>query len=283
MPTDSKDIISSLARACLSRIYRPGQVYRIPFGPLRGLSLEYHPSVTYHAVLGLRDLRMLQKLGRALGASGALPKDCTVLDIGANIGLYSLWFAKRVVPGGRVYAFEPGPTARAMLEANMALNMVTNVEIVPAACCLHSGPTEFYLAQNHHCSSRDADSAGGGRSFEKITVEGVSLDDFRDSLPKREHLSLIKMDIEGGGVDAIPGGRVVFEKDRPLCIIESHTPAEDRAIAKMLLDCDYCAYRLTNEEWVRRLDRTHPDPDGVWGTIFAVPRHMEREFRLLLQ
>src|SRR5262249_19653362 len=53
-----------------------------------------------------------------LPAGLRLPPDALVLDIGANIGMFSL-FVSRLVPAGRVVAFEPGPDAYAALTANV--------------------------------------------------------------------------------------------------------------------------------------------------------------------
>ena len=49
------------------------------------------------------------------------PGDCC-LDVGAHVGFYVLQMAMWAAPGGRVIAFEPNPTARAVLEANVRLN-----------------------------------------------------------------------------------------------------------------------------------------------------------------
>ena len=52
----------------------------------------------------------------------AVRPGATVLDVGANVGAYTLMFATWVGPGGRVFAFEPAPDARAGLATHLALN-----------------------------------------------------------------------------------------------------------------------------------------------------------------
>ncbi|MGH9172983.1 MAG: hypothetical protein ACRD1H_01430, partial [Vicinamibacterales bacterium] len=54
--------------------------------------------------------------------------------------------------------------------------------------------------------------------------------------------------------------------------IESHTPDEDRAISRLITAHDYCAYRFTNRRIVTHPSETHPDPEGVWGTLLLYPR-----------
>jgi FkbM family methyltransferase len=69
----------------------------------------------------------------------------TILDIGANTGLYSL-IAKTVNPGTQVYAFEPLPSFNAALRKNIRLNGF-DVEVVEQAVSDFIGTAEFYAPQ----------------------------------------------------------------------------------------------------------------------------------------
>jgi hypothetical protein len=111
-----------------------------------------------------------------------------------------------------------------------------------------------------------------GAESTALSVPMTSLDVF---FAGRRGPDFIKIDIEGGGVFALPGCRRVLSEKRPFVLIESHTPAEDRAISKVLIDLDYRGFRLTNREWVRNPHLTHPDREGVWGTLLLVPRELE--------
>ena len=58
---------SRLVRGILGLYYREGHVYRVPFGPLRGLRLRYNSTINYHAMLGLWEVanfRVLTTLNR---------------------------------------------------------------------------------------------------------------------------------------------------------------------------------------------------------------------------
>ena len=59
----------------------------------------------------------------------------TFVDIGANIGIFSLLAARIVGPSGRVIAFEPVPITLEKLRANILLNDLQNITVVPAALC----------------------------------------------------------------------------------------------------------------------------------------------------
>ena len=57
----------------------------------------------------------------------------TVIDIGANLGVYSLPMARLVGKTGRVFAYEPGSEARTLLERSRELNAAINLDISPLA------------------------------------------------------------------------------------------------------------------------------------------------------
>jgi hypothetical protein len=56
----------------------------------------------------------------------------TAIDIGANLGVYSVPMARRVGPTGAVYSFEPASTTRAHLSRSVELNRCANLHLIPA-------------------------------------------------------------------------------------------------------------------------------------------------------
>jgi FkbM family methyltransferase len=63
-----------------------------------------------------------------------LPRDGVFVDIGANVGLYTLWAGKKLGPDGRVIAFEPQPEALRRLKANLSFNYIeAPVSVIEAA------------------------------------------------------------------------------------------------------------------------------------------------------
>jgi FkbM family methyltransferase len=195
-----------------------------------------------------------------------------VADVGANLGFYSLWFAGRV---NQVHAFEPAPEARAMLMENLAVNGTRNVSIVASACGDRQGAIDFFVADHHHRSSFDESWAGDRAT--KISIPVTSLDQYFADLGNNWP-DFIKMDIEGGGTSALPGAARCLREKRPLLLIESHTPQEDGAISDVLRTYDYAAYRFETKAWVQNRETTHPDPLGVWGTMFLCPSEKKHHF-----
>lgn len=274
---------SALARKVFGYYYRAGRTYVIPFGPLRGCRLRYEKMVTFHAMLGLLDRDIFRVMERVLVRSGSVPRNATVADVGANIGIYTLWFARVMAPRGRVYAFEPGPLALVLLKESVAVNRLANVEIEEQACGAEVGLASFHVAANFHTSSLVTENcAQMAGSTGTITVRQITLDAYFAEDSGRPAPDMIKMDIEGGGVFALPGCGKTVRRKRPFILIESHTPKEDRAISDLLLEHDYEAYRLTNRQWVGRREETHPTADGVWGTLLLCPREKADEIRRAL-
>ena len=272
---------SALARGILRLFYRPGGVYRVWVGPLRGLRLRYDPSVNFHAILGLWDSETFLILQRVLLESGLLPKNSVVADVGGNIGYYTMWLSRVAVASGQVYTFEPSPDALRLLRDNLNINGISNVTVIAEACGDHVGTADFFLANHHVLSSLHEEWPGRGQAPSgKITVRMTTLDAFFEMHCKAPRF--VKIDIEGGGTYALPGCRRIFMENRPFVLIESHMPNEDRAISDVLCNFRYRAFRLDDLKWVQRPDLIHPHKEGVWGTLFLVPdEHYEQVCAML--
>lgn len=99
----------------------------------------------------------------------------TTIDVGANIGMYTVALATRIGPAGRVLAFEPVPQTSHRLRANIALNGLENVELFEAAAGACPGFADVQLAND----SAYASLAGvkQGRAIGKrLSVRVTTLD-----------------------------------------------------------------------------------------------------------
>jgi len=272
---------SSLARSLLRLYFRDGKDYRVLFGPLKGYRLYYDSSINFHAALGIWDLEGLEILEKFFKGTGILNGEPCLADVGANIGFISLWYAKLMGGRGKVYAFEPAPGTLSILKKNLELNHSTNIEPVAKACSNNENDIEFFLAPHHHCSSLvESWASTKEQKAEKIVVKATTLDKF--FLNEGRWPDFIKMDIEGGGVYALKGCDLCVEKARPYFWIESHTPEEDRAISDLIVRHNYQAYRVQTRTWAKNLKNTHPDPDGVWGTLLLCPSEKAEQLKTVL-
>jgi FkbM family methyltransferase len=251
-----------IAGRLLRIYYRPGSFYRIPFGPMRGKYVEYDPSVNVDLMLGLHEPNTIEVF-RQLVRPGM-----TVVDIGANRGYFAVFLDHLVGPDGLVYAFEPVPGTFYALKRALDYNESRRVIAVQKAVSWQDGVTTIFLGTSHYMSSMNCDWAGeaGGT----VQVPCVQLDSFFESEGGRP--DLIKMDIEGGGVLALPGMSCLIQEYGPYLLLESHTPEEDRAIGKALMLADYEVFRVGADAPITNLESDYTDPFGVWGTVLGVPK-----------
>jgi FkbM family methyltransferase len=129
----------------------------------------------------------------------------TVLDIGANIGYYTLILARCVGPGGRVFAFEPDPENFALLKRNVECNGYHNVTLVNAALSNQAGTVKLHLCDENRGDHRIY-SSGDGRPA--IEVLALTTDDYCGGFADR--IRLIKMDVQGAE------GRVLLGMEKVL-------------------------------------------------------------------
>jgi FkbM family methyltransferase len=158
----------------------------------------------------------------------AVSKGDTVLDIGANYGLYTYHLSQAVGDSGCVYAFEPIPYTSGALRLVTKLLHLKNVHIVPKGCSDRTEMTAFVAPQQEggsitaglaHLASRKGDPAGrgGGIANQPIWCEVVALDEF---LPPMRELSFIKCDIEGAELFAFRGGQMTISRHHPTVLCE---------------------------------------------------------------
>ncbi|MBN1914146.1 MAG: FkbM family methyltransferase [Candidatus Omnitrophica bacterium] len=272
------DFNSVFLRKILGYFYKDGGIYKIPIGPLKGFRICYDKSINFHAVLGMWELQNLELLSIMLRKTGLINKDLVACDVGANIGLYSLWFYRYLSPGSVIYAFEPAPRTAEKLKHNVAINNASRVKIAELACTDKVGEADFFIGPGHHKSSLDREWASEGKACpEKIIVDAVTLDSFFYGKEKRQGPSLIKIDVEGAASLVLKGCKECVLKKRPFFLIESHNTIEDRAMCNLITDYEYKAYRITNHLWVKEPNETFPNLEGVWGTVFLGPAETHKQ------
>jgi FkbM family methyltransferase len=139
----------------------------------------------------------------------------TVVDVGANVGLYTLFMAGLVGPGGRVIAFEPDPDLAALLRDNCAANGAANVEAHPAA--LGSSADRLIL---HRLTLNSGENHLGsqGRSAFRRPVE-VDVAAF-DSLLPGVRPDFVKVDVQGWELNVLRGMEATLRESEALVYLE---------------------------------------------------------------
>jgi FkbM family methyltransferase len=143
-----------------------------------------------------------------------------VLDIGANIGYFTLLFAKLVGPRGHVFAFEPDPYSFDLLLKNINVNNYSNVTAFQFAVSDHDSELQLFRDRFNNLDHRTVSQAKGE---EVVVVKGVRLDDFLPTVLDRE-IDFIKMDIQGSEGWALEGMKNLVRQSNSIQILTEYWP-----------------------------------------------------------
>lgn len=159
-----------------------------------------------------------EPLETALIADLLKPGDVFV-DVGANIGYFTLLASKAVGAGGKSIAIEANPRTFRLLEANVALNRCANVDLRHVAAGEVPGFATMLEREPGNAGGDQVDFAAAAADIAAIKVERI--DELVGDLPVR----LIKLDIEGAEAKALRGATGLLERaDAPDLVFE-FTPA----------------------------------------------------------
>ncbi len=167
-----------------------------------------------------------------------IKKGDVVLDIGANIGYYTLIFARIVGENGKVFAFEPDPTNFSLLKKNVEINGYKNVELMQKAVSNKTEKIKLYLSRDNSGDHRIYDSSDGRQSIE---IESIRLDDyFKDY---NGAINFIKMDIQGAEGGVVQGMSNLLGKQKNITIITEFWPI---GLKRFGVEPDECLNLLLN-------------------------------------
>lgn len=165
------------------------------------------------------------------------PGEC-VIEVGSNIGAHTVGLAKAVGPNGKVYAFEPQRVCYALLNAQVALNQLTNV----FSFCQGVGKTrgQMWLPQVNY---KARGNFGGvsllnepGAASESIEV--ITLDEKLGDAG----CALLKIDVEGMEEDVVRGALNLIRRQHPLLYLENDRVEKSRSLVSLLLELGYRLY-----------------------------------------
>lgn len=138
-------------------------------------------------------------------------EDTVMLDIGANMGFYSIRVGQKAVRG-KVISFEPDPGNFTTLQKNIALNNLTNVEIHNVALSDKKDTMRLY---KHPFNVGDYRLYNDGDFTEFVDVPTLRIDDIIN-----ERVDLIKIDVQGFEYFVLKGGRHLLEQYKPIVVSE---------------------------------------------------------------
>jgi FkbM family methyltransferase len=220
---NSKGLVGKLVRAPLSLIPH-GTVLRVLQGALRGKKWIVGSHV-HGCWLGSYELDKQQLFTKTVK-----PGD-VVLDIGANVGFYTLLSGVLAGEGGKVFAFEPSPRNFGFLSRHVKINGLNNVTLFEAAVADQPGEAMFDFADSN--AKSHLSSSGSHRvkvlSLDQLLAEG-----------KIARPNLLKIDVEGAEARVLRGARTLLTSGpRPTIFLATHGAEVHRECMDLLREMGY--------------------------------------------
>jgi len=175
-------------------------------------------------------------LGRSVGGG-------TVLDIGANRGVWSYWL-HRAFPGSRVVAFEPQPELVDYLAEFKKAFRLRRLSIVPQGLSSRDDVLVMHRPRQHWgaatLESLD-DGLDAAIDMETFRVPVTTLDSYLADHAELRPVRLVKCDVEGHEADVLAGAERMLRADRPVLLVEwtTHDTARRQELFSLMTDLDY--------------------------------------------
>jgi len=212
--------------------YEEGSVVTIQQGHARSLRWKRHHRYVNGYWVGHYEFPIQETLKRLVHTG-----DC-FFDLGANAGFFTLIAARLVGPAGKCVAFDPSPENATSIAEQIKLNGFQNTTVVTEAISDFKGEADFCFVspgspEGHLGSKKDGE--------QKTRVRVATLDEAarRFGAP-----NFVKMDIEGGEIEALRGASRLLRDVRTTWLIELHTPECEREVKEKLSGAAYDFFDL---------------------------------------
>lgn len=144
------------------------------------------------------------------------PRGGTFIDVGANIGYFTLLASRWVGPSGRVYALEPVSATHVRLQRNLVLNAIGNVTAVKAGASSAPGTGEIGLESDAGHSHLLTAST---QSVRQETITLTTVDDLVAS-NALDRVDVLKIDVEGADFEVLLGAEKTLRTYQPVVLME---------------------------------------------------------------
>lgn len=151
-----------------------------------------------------------------------------VLDIGANVGVYTKVFSSLVGNEGCIYAFEPLRDNLEILKKVIRDANLSNIRLFHAALGAESGTQDMVIPElGGFVGYYWAHLATPDESGKRETTKVLTLDDLQKTY-QIEQVDFIKCDVEGGELDVFTGGWKLLKAHCPALLVEVSQPTSER-------------------------------------------------------
>jgi len=238
-----------LSRTISLKLSKDDKICLYTKGELVGILYAHQPKTFWDKGFEHRTINLMKSIVR---------EGMTVIDVGANIGIYSILLSKLVGKSGSVYAFEPDAKTFDILNKNLQLSNCNNVKTFQLA--LSDTITSVKLRKP------DNELGDAFHYIEKIennssniddVIRTITLDDFVNS-EKLTTVDFLKIDIEGAEFLCLKGGKKFLEKNNPVIIcecFEDYLNRFDNSISEVIIYMDRLGFNSRNydfQQWLFR-------------------------------
>ncbi len=189
-----------------------------------------------------------------------LHQGAIVVDVGANIGYYTILAARAVGPRGKVFALEPDPENLSVLNQNVRKNdMSDRIVVIPAAAADTTATTQLYLSEENTGDHRIYKEGSGERR--SVQVKTVKID---ECIPKGSKVDFVKIDVQGAEAKVLRGMPEVLARSSNLTMLIEFSMPDVRAAGDDPRECVLSlarmgfSFRYVNEE-KKKLEPMTPD------------------------
>lgn len=152
-----------------------------------------------------------------------IKSEMTVVDVGSNIGIYTLLMSKLVGKDGKVFSFEPDNRNTKLLNKSIILNNFKNINLFNCLLSnVNSDNNKFYLDKDYFGSNSIIKNQLPSKLYKAINVKSLTLDSV--FLNNQKKLDFIKVNVDGSELDFIEGAKETIKIFKPLIIIEYCVP-----------------------------------------------------------
>lgn len=196
------------------------------------IALRYRETLGWSSLLyGTFELAELEFVRSYLRAGD------NVMDIGANVGIFSVLMGATLGQSSRVFAFEPAPGNVVRLRRNLERNRLDDAQVFPCALGEADGQMTLHLAMDPAYPSLVEVESGLGDGT-GVPVQVRRLDGIWEEFG-RPRIAFVKMDVEGAEAAVIRGASRLLEDCQPTMLVEANSPEQLDVLRGLLAPFGY--------------------------------------------
>jgi hypothetical protein len=222
------NLVATTIRKLKNLLVQPGsKPTPIKFGLARGISMEIDPAHNTQRLYGLYEREIARAVGKYTKQAN------TIVDIGAHDGYYTVTFSV-LNPNAKIFACEPEQEFKGKCLRNLNLNRLSfNGRITWVPKFIGSEDKENF----------------------------ISLDNL---LKEAQEPIFIKMDIDGGELEALQSGSEIIKSKTCLLVVETHSPELEKDCISFLSALEYQCKIIPNTWWRVFIPELRPIEHNRW-------------------